>query len=92
MSHDVDKAAFAMCSYAQGRVGDFPVTVTADGFAWEIPAGPMTIRCAATIKDGTWRETGDRVMPCQPSVRFFEMELKRVGDTGWPGEGAPGAQ
>lgn len=92
VSYDVDKAAFTMRSYAQGRVGDFPLTLTADGFAWEIPAGPMTIRYAAVIKDGTWRETGDRVMPGQAPVRFFEMELKRVGDTAWPGEGAPGAE
>lgn len=36
--------------------GDFPLTVTADGFAWEIPAGTMTIRYVTTIKDDTWHE------------------------------------
>lgn len=35
---------------------DFPLTVTADGFAWEIPAGTMTIRYVTTIKDDTWHE------------------------------------
>jgi hypothetical protein len=42
-----------MRSYAQGRVGDFAFKPTADGFAWEIPAGPVTIRYTATIKEGT---------------------------------------
>jgi hypothetical protein len=92
LSYDVNKAAFTMRSYAQGRAGDFALTPTADGFSWEIPAGPATIRYTAIVKDGTWRETGDRLMPGQEPVRFFEMELVRVGDTGWPGEGAPGPE
>ena len=44
--------AYTMHSYAQGSVGDFTLTPTADGFVWEIPAGPMTIRYTAVIKDG----------------------------------------
>lgn len=61
---------------------------TADGYAWEVPAGPATIRYVATIKDGTLREVGDRVVADKPPFRIFEMELKRVGDTSWPA-GAP---
>lgn len=80
--------AYSMRSYAQGNVGDFPVTLTADGFSWEIPAGPMTIRYTATVKDGQWREVGDRIQPGKEPVRFFEMNLKRVGDSPWPGAGA----
>lgn len=76
-----------MRSYAQGNVGDFVLTMTSDGFTWEIPAGPMTIRYAAVIKDGALREVGDRIMPDKEPVRFFEMNLKRVGDTNWPAAG-----
>lgn len=76
-------------SYAQGRAGTFPIVPTADGYVWETPAGPnMTIRYTATLKDGTWTEVGDRVSPGQPPVRFFEMHLKRVGESAWPGAGA----
>jgi hypothetical protein len=77
-----------MRSYAQGYQGDFVITPTADGYTWEIPAGPMTIRYTAVIKDGKWREVGDRIMPGRPPVRFFEMNLVRVGDSDWPGAGA----
>ena len=75
---------YTLHSYAQGRVGDFVITPTADGYVWEIPAGPMTIRYTATIKDGTLREVGDRIAPGKEPVRFFEMNLKRIGDTDWP--------
>jgi len=40
------------------------------------------------IKDRAWREVGDRIVPGKDQVRFFEMNLKRVGDTDWPAEGA----
>jgi hypothetical protein len=30
---------------------------------WEIPAGQMTIRYTCVVKDGAWREVGDRIMP-----------------------------
>ncbi|HSL24163.1 MAG TPA: hypothetical protein VK886_21695 [Vicinamibacterales bacterium] len=88
ISYDPDKQAYSMRSYAQGRSGDFPVTVKADGFSWEIPAGPMTIRYTATVKNGTWHEVGDRIAPGREPVRFFEMTLTRVGDTDWPAGGA----
>ena len=71
-------------------MGDFALTVTADGFSWSIPAGPMTIRYTAAFKDGTWREVGDRIAPGKEPVRSFEMILKRLGDTNWPLAGAVG--
>ena len=40
-----------------------------------------------TLED-TLREVGDRIMPGKEPVRFFEMNLKRVGDTDWPAGGA----
>lgn len=88
ISYDPQTEAYSMHSYAQGHVGDFVLTPTADGFQWEIPAGPMTIRYTAVIKDGTWREVGDRILPGQDPIRFLEMTLTRVGDTSWPAAGA----
>jgi hypothetical protein len=88
LSFDPKSQAYSMRSYAQGQVGDFAVTPTDDGFSWEIPAGPMTMRYTATIKDGTWHETGERIVPGKDPVRFFEMTLSRLGDTEWPSGGA----
>jgi hypothetical protein len=90
VSYDPAKRAYTLHSHAQGRVGDFTLTPKADGFDWEIPAGPATMRYTAVVKDGTWREVGDRIVPDQEPVRFFEMDLKRVGDTDWPAAGAVG--
>ena len=88
LSYDPARQAYRLHSYAMGLAGDFALTPTADGYVWEIPAGPMTIRYTATIHDGAWREVGDRIMPGQEPVRFFEMNLRRVGDTDWPAAGA----
>ena len=88
ISYNADKKTYSMRSYAQGYSGDFTLTPTADGYVWEIPAGPMTMRYTAVVKDGTWHEVGDRIVPEKDPVRFFEMTLKRVGDSPWPGAGA----
>ena len=88
ISYNPATRAYTLHSYAQGYVGDFVLTPTADGYVWEIPAGPMTIRYTAVIKDGAWREVGDRITPGKEPVRFFEMNLKRVSDTNWPAGGA----
>ena len=89
ISYDSDRKTYSMRSYAMGRSGDFPVTTTADGYIWEIPAGPgMTIRYTAVVKDGKWHEVGDHIMPGKEPLRIFEMNLTRVGDSSWPGTGA----
>lgn len=88
ISYNPATRVFTLHSYAQGNVGDFALTRTADGYVWEIPAGPMTLRYTAVIKDGAWREVGDRIAPGKDPVRFFEMNLKRVGPTDWPAAGA----
>ncbi|MDQ6760613.1 MAG: hypothetical protein M3Z32_12230 [Acidobacteriota bacterium] len=80
--------AFTLHSYAMGQVGDFALKPTADGYTWEIPAGPVIIRYTAVIQEGAWREVGDRIVAGKEPVRFFEMNLKRVGDTDWPAGGA----
>ena len=92
LSYDPDKQSFAMRSYAQGQVGDFAVRPTESGFAWEIPAGPLTIRYTAILEGDEWVEHGDRLLPGKEPVRFFEMTLSRVGDTGWPAAGEVGAE
>ena len=88
ISYNPGTHAYTLHSHAQGLVGDFEVRPTADGYVWEIPAGPnMTIRYTAVVRNGTWREVGDRIVTGQEPVRFFEMNLVRVGDTSWPAAG-----
>jgi hypothetical protein len=88
ISYDTAKRGFTLHSHAMGMVGDFVLRPSPDGFIWEILAGPMTIRYTAVIKDGGWREVGDRISPGKDPIRFFEMNLKRIGDTTWPAAGA----
>jgi hypothetical protein len=88
VSYNPATHAYTLHAHAQGNVGDFVLTPAADGYVWEIPAGPMTIRYTAVIKDGAWREVGDRIEPGKEPIRFFEMNLKRVGDSDWPAAGA----
>lgn len=86
LSFNTHKQAYNFRSYAMGNEGDFEFTPTADGFVWKVPAGPMTIRYTAKFSGNTFNEVGDRVMPDGKTVRFFEMNLKRVSDTTWPAE------
>lgn len=88
ISFEPGKGSYSMRSYAQGNVGDFMLTLTTDGYIWEIPAGPMTIRYTAVVKEGAWLEVGDRIAAGKDPIRFFEMNLKRVADTDWPAAGA----
>ncbi|MEO8384318.1 MAG: DUF1579 domain-containing protein [Betaproteobacteria bacterium] len=79
---------YTLHSYAMGYAGDFVITPTADGYVWEIPAGPMKIRYTAVISGNDFKEVGDQIHAGKEPVRIFEMTLKRVGDTKWPAEGA----
>ena len=85
---DTARKVLRFQAHAMGNSGEYSFVPTADGFVWEIPAGPMTLRYTATVKDGQWHEVGDRVMPGAPDARFFEMTLKRIGDSSWPAAGA----
>jgi hypothetical protein len=40
------------------------------------------------IKDGARLDVGDRITAGKDPVRFFEMNLRRMGDTDWPAAGA----
>ena len=88
VSFDAGLKAYSMRSYAQGHSGDFKFLPTPEGYAWELPAGPATIRYAATIRDDTLHEVGDRIVPGAEPQRIFEMTLKRIGDSDWPAAGA----
>ena len=88
ISVDPASKVYTLHSHAMGYVGDFVLTLTSDGYTWDIPAGPMTVHYTAVIKDGAWHEVGDRIMPGKDPVRFFAMYVKRVGDTDWPAAGA----
>lgn len=88
VSYDPTRETFTMRSYTMGRTGDFPLTPTPDGFMWEIPSGPATIRYTATIADGEWRQIGERIVEGREPIQFFGMDLKRLGDTDWPAAGA----
>jgi hypothetical protein len=88
LSFDPHSGDYSLRSYAQGYAGTFKLSPNGTGYVWEIPAGPMTMRYTATLHDGIWTEVGDRIVPGQPPQRFFQMDLKRVGDTAWPEEGA----
>jgi len=89
VSWDVARQRYSLRSYAMGHAGDFVFTPSADGFAWDIPAGPgTTLRYTATVRDGVWQETGERLVEGREPVRFFEMTLRRVGDSRWPASGA----
>ena len=91
ISYDPNAKAYRFHSHAQGLTGDFTITPTADGYVWEIPAGPqMTIRYTAVVKGADFHEVGERLVPGQPPLRIFEMRLKRIGDTNWPaGDAVP---
>ena len=89
VSFDPATKTYSMRSYALGRKGDFALTPTADGYMWEVPAGPGAIvRYTATIKDNRLHEVGDRIVGSAEPVRVFEMRLERIGDTDWPEQGS----
>jgi hypothetical protein len=91
ISFNPGNGSYRMRSYAQGMAGDFAINVTADGYAWEVPAGPgAVIRYRATVANGAWKEAGFRVAGSGEPVEVFEMNLKRIGETRWPvGEPVP---
>ena len=86
ISYDPDTSRYTITSYALGRSGAFALRLTGDGYVWEVPAGPgAVIRYTATLRDGTWREIGERIAGEAAPLQVFEMNLRRVGDTAWPG-------
>lgn len=83
-SYDPASHAYTMHSYARGHSGDFKFVPTADGYYWEVPAGPATIRYTAVVKGDHFTETGRRIVSGQAPVEMFKMDLMRLGDSSWP--------
>ena len=91
ISYDPARRVYTMHSHAMGFAGDFALAVRPDGYSWVQPAGPgAEIRYTATVAGGAWREVGERVAAGSPPQKVFEMNLRRVGPTNWPQEGAVG--
>ena len=89
ISFHADTNSYTISSWAQGYGGVFPFRATADGYEWEVPAGPgATIRYRATVTADTLREIGFMHRGDAPPVQVFEMNLRRIGATDWPGAGA----
>ena len=88
LSYNVTSGTFNMHSNADGRSGNYVLTPTADGYYWDVPSGPVTVRYTAVFKDGTWKEVGDLMLPGKPPQRIFEMTLTKVGESAWPAGGA----
>lgn len=89
ISYDPVRRTYSMHSYAMGYAGDFPLTVRPDGYSWAQPAGPGgPVHYTATFRGDEWVEIGERAVDGAPPVRTFEMRLRRIGPTEWPGAGA----
>lgn len=80
---------YSFSSWAMGQSGVFPIRPTENGYVWEVPAGPgAIIRYTATIEGDAFREVGHRIVEGAPPMQIFEMNLRRVSDSDWPGGGA----
>jgi hypothetical protein len=89
ISFDPATAAFSIRTFAQGQAGVYALTLIDGGVVWEIPAGPgMVIRHTAMIGNGRWHEISELIAEGRPPLRVAELDLRRVGDTGWPAGGA----
>ena len=89
ISWDETAGRYAFHSWANGRSGDFPFEATADGFRWEVQAGPWAkVRYVAVVHDGRWHEVGHYIVEGQPPRQILEMTLTRLGDSDWPAGGA----
>lgn len=85
VSFDPYAQKYELRGYAQGQSGTFELKLIADGYVWEVPAGPdAIIRYTSTVKDRRWREVGEYIANGKPPVQAFEMNLTRIGDTDWP--------
>lgn len=88
VSYDPGTRAYSLTAWAMGQQGKFPLRLTGEGFVWETPAGPgETVRYMATVQSGRWREIGERIVEGSSPQQIFEMNLRRIGATDWPGAG-----
>lgn len=84
VSYDAESDGYTLRAHANGRYGEFPITLVEGGFDWSMQQGPATIRYEARGGEGKWTETGYVTMPGRDEVQFFRMDLERIGDSDWP--------
>ena len=76
-----------MHSNALGRVGDFVLVPTSEGFhvgnSGRTGDGPLHRRCQGRNVARGWRSRRGRAGP----RTFFDVNLKRANDTDWPAVG-----
>jgi hypothetical protein len=85
VSFDPVTRRYSLTSWAMGYSGTFPLTLTETGYVWEAPAGPGAIvRYTAVVQGDSWHEYGERIAGDAPPERTVELNLRRIGDTGWP--------
>ena len=86
ISYDTRQARYAITSYASGYSTTTELKLTPDGFAWEVPAGPgAKMQFTAVVKNGTWTEVGNYVAANGQTKRAFEMSVRRLRPSKWPG-------
>jgi len=66
--------------FSTGDIGPFLFTIN--------PLGDQILLLGGKDSDPCSGRLGDRIVPGKDTVRFFEMNLQRVGDTDWPGASA----
>ena len=74
-----ERGYFMRSNVADGRYGEFPLTVTDNGFVWgfEIPGGMGRVRYTMTLTDGLWHEKGEFTRDGTQWFPTMEMSLKK---------------
>ena len=88
ISFDPQKRAYVMNARAAGRSGAFGFELAPGGYVWRIGGADAGLRYTGSIVDGVWKESSQAIAPGRDAVAMSEFTLKRIGDTGWPDEGA----
>jgi len=85
IAYDVPRSRYVITSYASGYTTTTGLELNANGFGWEVPAGPgAKMLFTAVVKDGVWHEVGDYVGVDGMRKRTFQMTVKRRGPSKWP--------
>jgi hypothetical protein len=75
---DARTAKYRFASWlATGQAGERDLTLTADGWRWELQTPQMRIRYTATFTADRWLEVGERSSDGATWQKFMEMTLQR---------------
>ena len=74
-----DRGYFMRSNVADGRYGEFPLTVTDNGFVWgfDLPGGVGRVRYTMALTDGLWHEKGEFSRDGTQWFPTMEMRLKK---------------